>query len=310
MPNQRWHSGAYRAWTPTAANAAGGDNMKKLDCFKSGKLADAARRIRFGGPAGAAVMSALLAGCILAVGCSHKESKPAATETQTSANQMALNQPVVPTPVSSVTPTATSEPKKVVKKRPSTVKYNDQTYGVSFRYPWQYSLKNGDGIDSESVPMDFVQPGGEAAVSVDVPKGFYPDTDFASAFFRVNVNRNVTQADCDAFASSQTSDKNAIQPSKLALGGLELQEIEEVSGDDTTQADTKYYHAFQNGACYEFALGLSTASDTNDDSMPVNREKVFRRLEMILATVKINPQATPQVAGSAATPTAQNEPTK
>jgi hypothetical protein len=272
-------------------------------------VTDAASRSPFGGKLGAAVISGLLAGSLLTLGCSKKESKP--SETQTSANQMALNQPVIPTPVSpAATATPATAPKKVVKKRPPTVKYNDQTSGVSFRYPWQYAVKAGDAVDSDSVPMDFVQPGGVTTVSVDVPKGFYPETDFASAFFRVNVNKSLSEAECGQFAVPQPPlpGQETVEPAKMALGDLQMQEIEDVSGEATDQADTKYYHLFQNGACYEFALGLSTASPGDDETlMPVNREKVFRRLEAILATVKINPQASPEVATVPATaPAAQD----
>ena len=259
------------------------------------------KKLNYSKPVGIAVISGLLVGTVLTVGCSNKEGKPAASETQMSANQMALNQPVTPVPAISTAPVATAAPKKVVKKRPTTLKYNDDAYGVSFRYPWQYSVKRGDTIDSQSTAMEFVQQGGEAAVSIDMPKSYFPDTDLASAFFRVNVNKNLTEAECGQFASSQASDKDAIQPSKLTLGGLELQEVEDVAGDDSKQEDTKYYHLFQNGSCYEFALGLSTENAGNDDTMPVNREKVFRRLETILATVKVSPETAPQVAAGAAT---------
>jgi hypothetical protein len=284
--------------------------MKKLDCFRSiGSVTDAARRIPSSGKLGAAVISGLLIGSLLTVGCSRKENKPASNETQTSANQMTLNQPVMPSPAAT-TPAPAPTPKKVVKKRPSTVKYSDQTSGVSFRYPWQYSLKNGKDTDSTSLPMDFVQPGGVTAVSVDVPRSFYPETDLASAFFRVNVHKSLSEAECGQFALplALASDKDLVQPSKVALGGLDMQEVEDISGDTTKQADTKYYHLFQNGACYEFALGFSTESVGNDETIkPVDREKVFRRLETILATVKIKPEATPQVAtGAVATPTAQD----
>jgi hypothetical protein len=272
------------------------------------KVRDAASRIPFSGKLGVAVISGLLAGSLLAVGCSKKESKP--SETQTSANQMTLNQPVMPAPVSSaVTTTPPPAPKKIAKKRPSTVKFSDQTYGVSFRYPRKYSLKSGDDIDS-SVLMDFVQPGGVTTVSVEVPKDAYPGTDFASAFFRVNLNKSLTEAECGQFAVPQPllPGQDAVQPSQMALGGMEMQEIEDISGEATNQADTKYYHLFQNGACYEFALGLSTESAGDDETItPVNREKVFQRLETILATVKIKPQASPEVAAAPATaPSAQD----
>ena len=283
--------------------------MKNFN-FGSGKLAGAHPR-HFSRSVGIAVISGLLVGSVLTVGCSSNSSKPAASESQMATTQMASSQPVTPTPASSLTPAPAPATKKVVRKRPATVKYNDETYGVSFRYPWQYSVKRGDAIDSQAISMDFVQQGGQAAVSIDMPRSYFPDTDLASAFFQVNVNNNLTEAECSQFASSQASDKDAIQPSKLSLGGLELQAVEDIAGDDSKQEDTKYYHLFQNGACYEFALGLSTESQGNDDVMPVNREKVFRRLETILATVKINSEAAPQVAaGSSATSTPQDEAVK
>ncbi|HTS58856.1 MAG TPA: hypothetical protein VMH03_15005 [Terriglobales bacterium] len=280
--------------------------MKKFDCCKLlGKVKDAAQSIPFGGKLSVAVICGLIAS--LLAGCSQKQSKSASSETQTSTNQMTLNQPVAPSsPAPAPVATPTPEAKKVVKKRPSTVTYSDQTYGLSFRYPRKYTLKSGDQIDSASVPMNFAQPGGVNAVSVELPKGLYPDTDLTSAFFRVSVNKGLTENECGQFALPQSlgSDKDSGQPSKVALGTLEMQEAESLSS-----ADTKYYHLFQNGACYEFALGLSAESEAKDDgTSTIDREKVFQRLETILATVKIKPEATPQVAaGAVTTPTAHDE---
>ncbi len=277
--------------------------------FRSvGKVTDAASRVRFSGKLRVAALSGLLIGSFVAVGCSKTDSQ--SSETQPSANQMTLNQPAMPTPVNTAAATtAPSAPKKVVKKRPTTVKYSDQTYGVSFLYPRQYSLKSGADIDSASGLTDFVQPGGVTAVSVEVPKDSYPGTDFAAAFFRVNINKSLTEAECGQFGPSQPllPGQDAVQPAHLALGGLEMEEIETISGEETNQADTKYYHLFQNGACYEFALGLSTEGTGDDETIsPVNREKVFQRLGTILASVKVKPQTAPELAaGSATAPAAQ-----
>lgn len=279
--------------------------MKKLNWFHAAhNHAGSAHSFRFGGKSGIAVISGLLVSSLLVVACSKQKSTPASSETQTSQNQAALNQPMTPAPVVAA-PTTTTAPapvvtaKRVVKKRPSNVTYKDQTYGVSFRYPWTYGLKSGDSLDTAAT--DFVQPGGVTAVAVEVPKGFYPDTDLASASFLVNVNQNLTEAECGQFAAPQStsSDQGVVQPAKVALGGLELQEIEDISGEDTKQDDTKYYHLFQNGNCYEFALSLSTEAVGDDETVrPVEREKVFRRLETILASVKIDPEAASQVAAA------------
>jgi hypothetical protein len=96
--------------------------------------------------------------------------------------------------------------------------------------------------------------------------------------------------------------------SKRMLGDLELRATEAVSGEGTRQSDSKYFHVFQNGSCYEFALNVTT--DASEDGLVkhVDRDKVFDRLEKILATVKINPVSAPEVAVEAPAPAAAEMP--
>ena len=93
-----------------------------------------------------------------------------------------------------------------------------------------------------------------------------------------------------------------------SLGDLELRATEAVSGEGTRQSDAKYFHVFQNGSCYEFALNVTTVASQDGLIKHVDRDKVFDRLEKILATVKINP-VTPEVtAETPATPAAPVNP--
>ena len=87
--------------------------------------------------------------------------------------------------------------------------------------------------------------------------------------------------------------------SKLMLGDLELRATEAVSGEGTRQSDSKYFHVFQNGSCYEFALNVTTDASQEGLVKHVDRDKVFTRLEQILATVKINPVAVPEATAEA-----------
>ncbi|HLV88425.1 MAG TPA: hypothetical protein VKV39_15680 [Candidatus Sulfotelmatobacter sp.] len=84
------------------------------------------------------------------------------------------------------------------------------------------------------------------------------------------------------------------QGSKLLLGDMELRGTEAVSGEGTRQSDAKYFHVYQNGACYEFGLNVTTVAQ-DGLTKHVDRDKVFSRLEQILNTVKINQAATPEV---------------
>ncbi len=96
------------------------------------------------------------------------------------------------------------------------------------------------------------------------------------------------------------------QGSKLLIGDMELRATEAVSGEGTRQSDSKYFHVFQNGACYEFGLNVTTVASEPGVIKHVDRDKVFGRLETILSTVKINPVAAPEVAAEVpATPVAE-----
>ena len=121
------------------------------------------------------------------------------------------------------------------------------------------------------------------------------------------------EASEQATAAKATTDAGAAataEPagSKLLLGDLELRATEAVSGEGTRQSDSKYFHVYQNGACYEFALNVTTVASEEGLTKHVDRDKVFSRLEQILSTVKINPIAPEAAAEAPATPAAAASP--
>jgi hypothetical protein len=320
------------------------------------KFAGTRESIAWGKNTSALIFAALLIVCSITVGCSSDKPKPA-----NSTSQIAVTQNPAPSVASSM-PASIPEPakpaKKVVKKRPATVTYNDKTYGVSFDYPRRYAIETGDAandlVASTPLPLNFVQPGGIALAAVELPETSYTNTDFSSAFFNVSVHKALTAEQCGEFSvpapkpeskpESQTDTKpetkadakpspanDATSPSapvstasvsttseqpasvpaassapepqgsKLMLGDMELRGTEAVSGEGTRQSDAKYFHVFQNGACYEFALNVTTMSREDAGMKHVDRDKVFARLEQILSTVKINPVAAePKPAETAA----------
>ena len=243
------------------------------------------------------VFAALLIVCSVAVGCSSDKPKPASSN-----NQVAMTQPVppIPTPVAPALPAAAKPVhKKVVRKAPVTVTYEDKTSGVSFQYPRKYSLETGDAanqlVSSDPVPMNFVQPGGVAVAAVTLPTSVYPNGDLATAFFNVSLNKTLTAEQCGEFSEAKPTapaDPEApvtSQPSKLMIGDMELQSSETFASQGTREESSKYYHVFENGACYEFALKVATTGAEGEGGKHVDRKEVFQRLEKILATVKINP---------------------
>ncbi len=206
------------------------------------------------------------------------------------------------------TTTAIAAPaKKTPKKRPANVTYSEPNFGVSFRYPRKFVLTSGDealpqfaGLGDAS--MNFVEPGGVAVATVELPGGSYPGTDFASAFFNVNVNRSVTEQECGHFAFVDSHNVNGapVDAEKVKIGSTDMATTSNFSASAMTQTETQYYHSYNNGACYEYILSVGTAGyGTKDGVEPVNRDQVFAKLDKILATVKVNPVEREQVAEQA-----------
>jgi hypothetical protein len=273
-------------------------------------------KINFEKTTGALVFAALLIVCSIAVGCSSEKPQPASSH-----NSPAMTQPTPPAVTMPPAPVqqAVAKPvhKKVVRKAPVMLAYTDKTSGVSFQYPKKYSLKTGDAADqlvsSDPVPMDFVQPGGVAVAAVAVPETAYPKSDLGPAFFDVSVNKTLTAEQCGQFLETKAASPAetgtpaettapatpaAVPPAKLMIGDMELQSAETLASQGTREEASKYYHVFENGACYEFALKVSTTNIENQGGAThVDRGEVFKRLERILATVKI--AASAEVTASA-----------
>ena len=262
-------------------------------------------------------------------GCSRKESPKA--EAATAPQPATTGSPAIspaPLPVSSETqaPKATKKPKKS-----SHVTYVNKSYGLSLQYPRKYTLKTGDDaqldINGSPLPMNFPKSGGITVAAIEMPRGIYPGTDLSQAFLIVNVNRNLTASECEIGTSQGNSSdvkpvsENAQAPEakigrigsdKVKIGQREYSEEEKSldaqpvasesnSGstaaqklESTNRSEAKYYHVFENGACYEFAMALATDVNSANETKPVDREAVFGNFQKILASLKIKPATMPE----------------
>jgi hypothetical protein len=268
------------------------------------------------GAKAAAIVGSFMAATLIATftigtnGCSKNETEaklnPAPAMTQPAAPAL------TPAPTPSPSPVA-----KVAKKSPRQHKlttFRSKDYGLSFRYPVHYTVKEGEATDPTqtevaSAAMNFVQPGGVTLSTIELPDRLYPKTDFASAFFTVNVNPQMTADECNQFAFPEKSelDNMSSGPSTVNVAGTDYAEMDDLVSDGTLQGNSRYYHLYQNNVCYEFALGLQTAdSETNKDLKPVNRDRVFDKLQWMLSTVKIKPvDITPAATATTEKPTTE-----
>jgi hypothetical protein len=275
-------------------------NQSNNNAISGTVLSSWSRQQKLATIAGFAILGVLVA----MSACSKQSPKPAlvGVSSPTASPATAAAAPAVAT-------TAVAVPaKKAHKKRPANVTYSDPVSGVSFLYPRKFALTTGDKALPQFAPlgdavMNFVQPGGVAVATVELPGGSYPGTDFASAFFNVNVNRSVSEQECAHFAVVDSHNVNGapVDAGKVKIGSTDMETTSNFSASAMTQTETQYYHSYNNGACYEYVLSVGTAGyGAKDGVEPVNRDEVFAKLDKILATVRVNPVERQQIADQAA----------
>jgi hypothetical protein len=202
--------------------------------------------------------------------------------------------------------TAPKPTKKRVQRKAPTATFTEPAYGVSFKYPKSYLLKAGDDSQLDlaglgTVKTNFVQPGAVTVAAIELPRSSYPGTDFTAAYFGMSVNSTLSQEQCEQFAfpKSEHPESEPGSVSKVKIAGTEYAMVEDLGGSDKQESHVKYFHHFENGNCYEFSMGLGTLDDTVAGLKPVKRSLVFGRMEQILASVKLQPVAVPEVAKDA-----------
>jgi hypothetical protein len=262
------------------------------------------RRARVIGGAATAAATAVMALMFVLDfnGCSSSKDKKAQnTPVQSSSSSVASVPMPSPTPALLEKKAEAVIEKKKAIKRASIATYTNSTYGVSFRYPKTYTMLTPEKDSKESawpdpVAMNFAEPGGETLTTLVLPGTR------ASSYFKTSVIKGVSEEQCNKFASTpeqselatnppvDTTD-DSISPVKANILGVEFAKTENV----TEQSEARYYHHFDNGACYEFALGVEDAPGT---TKPMDHLQVFDKLERIMTTVKIKTVPAPVVATS------------
>jgi hypothetical protein len=240
---------------------------------------------------GAAILLGTLAA--LTVACS-SHSKPAGSSTATSSLSMPGNVRVRPAALQTSVPVVETpvETKKAAKApKPSAalpIVYKSRDYGVSFVYPWQYSLVSARAIanDESLRPKADGHDGQFTLARVEIPKGFYADTNFESGYFTLSLNQELNQQECESALAKGNDGKLESE----TINGVEFRRVETDEGGHGRATKLRQYVAYMNGTCYEVELGVKTSNESGL-SREVNPDQVLRRLGGILRTVKIVPEA-------------------
>jgi hypothetical protein len=181
--------------------------------------------------------------------------------------------------------------KKIPADRPvesKLIAYKSRDYGVSFQYPWQYAYLNAKTIANGDPSLQTKSDGSDSQFTlarVEIPKGFYPDTNFDSAYFSLSLNQDLGQQECEATLGQQ-KEKIATEN----INGMDFRWTEADSGGHGSAARIRNYIAFANGTCYELETGVKTKNEKGL-AREVNIEQVVSRLDSILQSVTIKSDA-------------------
>ena len=187
------------------------------------------------------------------------------------------------------------------KEKPSPNKlltYRSRDYGVSFQYPWQYTIMGARAVANADLGLHPVSDGFEGQVTlarVDVPRGFYSDTNFDNGYFMLSLNTTLDQQECEAQLGLGKDGKVLTDK----VNGVDFRWRESESGGHGQSSTVRQYVAFANDTCYELELGVKT-SNAGGLAREVNPEQVMRRLDTILRSVQIKAEEKSEVKTSAA----------
>ena len=179
------------------------------------------------------------------------------------------------------------------QKHETSRHFDDDVYGVSFDFPKNYDLHEGDLPDMDrglgylgKIPMEFSAPGGVRLATIEVPRGAHPGTDFVNAFLTVSVFPNVSAAQCAEFGSVEGDGAPWLTHK---IDGIEFHGRRESAIASMHQYSGTYLHGYAEESCYEIGYGIATAGfGAMDGVKKVNNQAVLQKLEKVLDTITIN----------------------
>jgi hypothetical protein len=182
---------------------------------------------------------------------------------------------------------------KMAQRAAISLQYSNEEYGVAFDAPKGYLLREGELPEMDRglgylgpIPMHFAAPGGIRLATVEPPQGLHLGTNFVNEFFTVSAHYGSAEAVCSDFnipAESRGS------PVTRTVDGIQFHGFAEHSAVSMHQYNGIYLHAFTNDTCYEIGYGAATAGAVSSDGLkPINQDKLLRKLEKFLDSVRIN----------------------
>jgi hypothetical protein len=178
--------------------------------------------------------------------------------------------------------------------------YHNPEAGISFRYPRNYSLKEGD-VEEHSFflkrqeDLDVEQPGATLLATILVPEDGFPNTTFEHGSVQLIVNETGSEKACReaTWAAHAGTDTGNTTVQGIPFGWKEEQS--EMAG---TKVLERTYAGYSTGTCYEFVLTVAEddTADPHGAQRPADIGKIMKHLEKIVGSTQIFTKSSPPPA--------------
>ena len=169
--------------------------------------------------------------------------------------------------------------------------YHNPEEGISFRYPRNYSLEDGDVQErsfflKKQEDLDNEQPGAALLATVLIPEDSYPNTTFEHGSLQLVINETGTEKGC-LEAGVLTSGGNV--PRTVTVRGIVFRRSEQQSETAGTKVLERAYTGYSQATCYEFLLTVAAEETPDPDGFkkPADTAKIMKQLEKIVLSTHI-----------------------
>jgi hypothetical protein len=191
--------------------------------------------------------------------------------------------------------------KEFAREAPLSIYHNPEA-GISFRYPRNYSLEEGDVQESSfflkrQEDLDGEQPGATLIATVQIPEDGYPNTTFEHGSLQLVINEAGTEKSCREVRLVEPSGNG---PRTTTIQGIVFRWNERESETAGTAIVERAYAGYSQAACYEFLLTVAAeeAPDPDGFRKPADINKIMKHLEKVVGSLQIFTKSARPPAGS------------
>jgi hypothetical protein len=196
----------------------------------------------------------------------------------------------------------TRPPRKEFTREGSVSTYHNPEAGISFRYPRNYSLEEGDVQESSfflkrQEDLDIEQPGATLVATVLIPEDGYPNTTFEHGSLQLVANEAGSEKAC---REASRIGSNGNSPRTTTIQGIVFRWNEQESETAGIKILERAYAGYSQATCYQFLLTVAAeeAPDPDGFKRPADTAKVMKQLEKIVSSAQIFTKGTTPPAES------------